>query len=399
MDTVVAISTKGFGNWNGGFEFLKFHVDSLINSDSQIKVAFVTPIERFYRLKRILKIILPYKSQDLKGKILKLAQSEKILTYYYRDDDESLDRVLQEINASVLYLTSFPYKVSIPVIGYIPDLQHVHLPEFFERKEIEFRNSLFKRLLANSELVIVNSKDTKRDLIQYFGVSHEKVEAVPFLPTQYSDTPVLKDHIVNKYSIEQSHFFHIPNQLWVHKDHITAIRALSLLKATHPDVAIVCTGNTSDFRSPNHINVVKETIRQLALDDSIYILGFIDKEDMFSIMSSSLAVIQPTLFEGGPGGGAAYEAVANGIPVILSNIPINREVIGENVKYFMAGDSYDLAKKMIEIIEECPARPNRQVLERNATHNKTQIRGILFSYITRVLSHSQGAFKTNSNSE
>lgn len=398
MDTVVAISTKGFGNWNGGFEFLKFHVDSLINSDSQIKIAFVTPIERFYRLKRILKIIFPYKSQDLKGKILKLAQSEKISTYYYRDDDESLDRVLQEINASVLYLASFPYKVSIPVIGYIPDLQHVHLPEFFERKEIEFRNSLFKRLLTNSELVIVNSKDTKRDLIQYFDVSHEKVEAVPFLPTQYSDTPVLKDHIVNKYSIEQSHFFHIPNQLWVHKDHITAIRALSILKATHPDVAIVCTGSTSDFRSPNHINVVKETVRQLALDDSVYILGFIDKEDMFSIMSSSLAVIQPTLFEGGPGGGAAYEAVANGIPVILSNIPINREVIGENVKYFMAGDSYDLAKKMIEIIEECPERPNRQVLERNATHNKTQIRRILFSYITRVLSHSQGALKTNSNS-
>ena len=58
----------------------------------------------------------------------------------------------------------------------------------------------------------------------------------------------------------------------------------------------------------------------------IRILGLIPKYDQIQIMRGAVAVIQPTLFEGGPGGGAVYDAVSIGTPVILSDIPVNREV-------------------------------------------------------------------------
>jgi glycosyltransferase involved in cell wall biosynthesis len=63
-------------------------------------------------------------------------------------------------------------------------------------------------------------------------------------------------------------------------------------------------------------------------------------------MRRAIAVVQPTLFEGGPGGGSAYDSVALGLPLILSDISVNKEVISDHsVTYFdpFSVDSLELA--------------------------------------------------------
>jgi glycosyltransferase involved in cell wall biosynthesis len=52
------------------------------------------------------------------------------------------------------------------------------------------------------------------------------------------------------------------------------------------------------------------------------------------------------LFEGGPGGGAVYNAVSLDVPAIVSDIPVNREVEGTAIDFFPAGDVSALAAKM-----------------------------------------------------
>jgi glycosyltransferase involved in cell wall biosynthesis len=69
-------------------------------------------------------------------------------------------------------------------------------------------------------------------------------------------------------------------------------------------------------------------------------------------MKKSRAVIQPSLFEGGPGGGCVFDAAALGVPVILSDIDINREVEIDNVFFFAAGNSEALAGQMMVLSEK-----------------------------------------------
>lgn len=59
-----------------------------------------------------------------------------------------------------------------------------------------------------------------------------------------------------------------------------------------------------------------------------------------------------TLFEGGPGGGATYEALALGQRVLLSDLPVNREADGGDVRYFAAGDCHALADLMSAALTE-----------------------------------------------
>jgi glycosyltransferase involved in cell wall biosynthesis len=91
-----------------------------------------------------------------------------------------------------------------------------------------------------------------------------------------------------------------------------------------------------------------ELIRGLKVENKIRILGHIPKEDQISLMKNALGVVQPTLFEGGPGGGSASEAISLGVPVIASDIPINREMNCGKVTFFSAGNSSKLADVMLE---------------------------------------------------
>ncbi len=67
-------------------------------------------------------------------------------------------------------------------------------------------------------------------------------------------------------------------------------------------------------------------------------------------MKNCIALIQPTLFEGGPGGGSVYNAISVGKKCIVSNIKINKEIVDNNVLFFKAGNNQNLALKMEKLI-------------------------------------------------
>lgn len=145
----------------------------------------------------------------------------------------------------------------------------------------------------------------------------------------------------------------ISNQFWRHKDHITAIKGFKLFldSLENKNISLVCSGQTQDSRFPNYFDEIKNLINELGLAEKIFILGYIPKNDQLQILKNSVAVIQPTLFEGGPGGGAGYESVAFGIPSIVSDIPVNKELDDETVTFFKTGSPEDLAEKMKMVFE------------------------------------------------
>ena len=101
---------------------------------------------------------------------------------------------------------------------------------------------------------------------------------------------------------------------------------------------------------------IKELLLDLKISRSVHLLGHIAKEDQIALVRGSIAVIQPTLFEGGPGGGAIYDAVALGVPGLVSDIPVNREIDDPNITYFAPGDSEGLAQLMMQSL----SRPHPQ---------------------------------------
>jgi glycosyltransferase involved in cell wall biosynthesis len=193
--------------------------------------------------------------------------------------------------------------------------------------------------------------------------------------------------VVKKYNLPQKYFV-ISNQFWIHKDHRTAFKALKLLHKNNKnlsDIAIVCTGATHDYRFPKYFCELEAEIKKMGLEEKIFFLGLVDRRDQIEIIKKSIAMIQPTLFEGGPGGGAVYDAISLGVPTIISDIAVNCEIgdIAQNNFYFKTKDAKNLSEKMLFVVNSHLIRPSNEQLiinnEKNIHNYGSEIVKIIFS--------------------
>jgi glycosyltransferase involved in cell wall biosynthesis len=280
---------------------------------------------------------------------------EDVVIIYYRDNNtQGLLNVLEDISADIVLpvLVSLPANFKIPWVGYLFDFvykyfTHLYTNDFCLETDIMYASTLLK-----AKSVIVNSQNTRLDIEKYFPYAKSKVYSLPFAPYTNQQTynrAVSQELIKNKYDLKKRYFI-ISNQFWLHKSHETAFRALAILRRSDEfrDVEIVCTGLMTDLSGTDVRRLQLERFgRELELQNSIHFLGHIPKIDQLALMLRSVAVVQPTLFEGGPGGGSVYMAVANGIPTIVSDIPVNKEIQNETlVTFFKASNPEDLAEKM-----------------------------------------------------
>jgi glycosyltransferase involved in cell wall biosynthesis len=291
----------------------------------------------------------------------------------YSNSTRGLNRAVAKhaIDVVMPCLRAPGHKFSGRWIGYIFDLQHKYMPQFFSHEAIAHRDRSFGRILAEARSITVNSQQVKNDIEKFYGrglcsITPLPFGAVPQLDWLTEDT----DPVLDRYAITYP-FFLISNQFWLHKDHSTAFLALSLLPTDK--VHLICTGNTEDYRDKEYFPRLLQLIDKLGLGERVHILGHIPKLDQIAIMRRAVAVIQPTLFEGGPGGGSVYQAVAVGVPAIVSDIPINQEICDEDVVFFRAGSPEHLADEMKKMFIVERERPSIETLLDRAKQRKNNL--------------------------
>jgi glycosyltransferase involved in cell wall biosynthesis len=242
-------------------------------------------------------------------------------------------------------------------IGYIYDFQHRYYPAFFSEEERRFRDGEFSNMLSRGCHVIVNARAVRDDAGKFLGDFPAKIHVLPF--SAYAQRAWLETvlDVRPRYRIDRPYFI-MCSQFWVHKDHATAFRAFARFIQQGGDALLVCTGRTADHRFPKHFEGLKSLVDQLGVSGRVLMLGHIDKTDQMRLVKQALAVVQPTLFEGGPGGGAVYDAVSLGVPAIVSDIPVNREIESGAITYFIPGDDVALSNAMAAVVRSPPPRPS-----------------------------------------
>jgi glycosyltransferase involved in cell wall biosynthesis len=368
----IAFLGESLIGWTGGVDFLRLCISGLSSTVSVCEWDVLIPKHTLTQRMRsvaglIKRELLALTAKDKKSRHSPVSIPElqdamnhvggTVEIIFYRNSRAGLIRTLSRRRSEVL----FPCQLSlgrnfpVPWIGYLPDLQHKRLPHFFSREECVQRDRIFSRLLADAGAVVVNARTVVNDIDEYYPNHQARLFALPFCPPI---NPVFSDESVDvgrNYNLPDKYFL-ISNQFWIHKSHETAFAALRLVQDAGRDVHILCTGNTTDYRWPGHFDKLKTWIGKNHLQEKVRFLGVVPKRDQLAIMRQSVALIQPTLFEGGPGGGAVYDAVSTCTPAIVSDIDVNREIDIGVIEFFRAGSAEDLAKKMLEFLNDPPMR-------------------------------------------
>lgn len=345
----IGILTENFVGLSGANDFLKHIIFSLesVAEARNLELYILLKAINYRRYKGIRRVIKKFQEKtQLKQPFSEFKKCKKIIY-----TQETPEKAIQEYNLDII----FPYmrfdKLSIPTIGYLYDCQHRHLPEFFNEEIIKARDSYFQDMINHYKKIIVNAQTVKDDLIKFFNARPEQIFVLPYTPK--IDLRFYKDYSaqIKKYNLP-ARYFMMSNQFWIHKDHPTALRAFAEYLKTDSDMEFIFTGAMEDSRRPNYINELKQLVTDLGLENKIRFLGLIPKEEQLQIMKGAVAVIQTTLFEGGPGGGSVYDAAALGIPAIVSDIETNKGIKYERAHFFKAGDEYDLYKKMKDVVSK-----------------------------------------------
>ena len=283
--------------------------------------------------------------------------------------DDGLAEAVADLHIDAVFLamrapTSRP---ACALIGYVPDYQHRHLPHLFSPKERIERDEVFSRLVHSSHGMAMNARAVADDMRHFTPEPLPSLHVLPFCPALNADWLGDRPELISAYAINGPYFI-VCNQFWIHKDHLTAFRALAEIAKRHPNVSLVCTGGTTDGRDPTYFRKLEAESAKLGLGSRLRLLGHVPKRDQIELLKHAVALVQPTLFEGGPGGGSTYEAVALGKRVLLSDLPVNREIDDEDVRFFPPGDHVSLSKLMEVALKEDPVKisPEELVSKSNA---------------------------------
>jgi glycosyltransferase involved in cell wall biosynthesis len=366
----IGILGHGFINWNGGLDLLRLISNSLIAYSSSVELSFIVPTcGPYYNTKETLlnirKFILDYlkiphvktKSLDIERIYETIQNIEKKVNICFIDLNMSaLRKASRDMQLDIMLpAIKVFHNQSIPWIGYLPDFQHMYYPDLFTRHELLRRDQQFMAMLQNAGHIFVNSKAVAEDIICFSNNHRAKVTVMPFCASPHLSWLTSVPINPLKYGITRPYFI-ISNQFWKHKDHLTAWKAFSSLLSQYPEVQLVCTGELKDYRHPDYFLYLQQAAERLGILDKLKILGLIPKVDQIDLMKQSVALIQPSLFEGGPGGGSVFDAISLGIPSIVSNIKVNCELDDSTVTFFDVGSEESLASKMLELLESYESR-------------------------------------------
>lgn len=261
----------------------------------------------------------------------------------------------QKISMSLLFPVSAPdfNSNNYVTLDWIPDFQEKHCPRFFEEKELQTRDWAVKQVIKSGMPILFSSQNALDDFHKFYSEAKKQTVVMRFA-VSLPDRDVNHDaETMVKYGAEVSPYFFCANQFWQHKNHLNLFKAFKELKDRGGYVRLYCSGSTTDYRNPDYFPMLQKYIKDNQLEDMVRILGYMERGEQLCLMAHSQAIVQPSYFEGWST--VVEDAKALHKYVVLSDLPLHREQLKENVSFFNPDDPIDLANKLDRILKIYPA--------------------------------------------
>jgi len=240
---------------------------------------------------------------------------------------------------------NLPLYVPKNIVTTIHDI--IPFTEFWDRSTI--KKYVFKfyleRALKKSTRIVVISKTVTQELVEKFNINSSKIKVIYV----FIDDKFKQNFEIEKPIIQKDYILFVGNRK-KHKNLKNLILAYNKIKDI-AGVKLVIAGSKEKDKDE-----VDELILSLNLKD--YVIELISPPDkvIINLYQHAKLFVFPSLFEGF--GLPPLEALSLGCPVIASNIPVLKEILGEEIACFNPYDIEDMAKKLLNAINDETYRLN-----------------------------------------
>lgn len=218
----------------------------------------------------------------------------------------------------------FP-RVSCPKILMVHDLVPLATKRFSEKGALaNFVKGIVYRLklknIRKADAILVNSDNTKKDVIRFTGVASDKIHRV-YLGVDgefRTQRPVSRG--------ERGNYILFVGGVEVNKNVPRLLEAFKNVKCQMSNVKLIMPGGQFVNEDKIETKMIRAKVKDLGLGDCVEFPGFVLQKDLIELYRKALVFVYPSYYEGF--GFPVLEAMASGTPVVSSNASSLPEVGG-----------------------------------------------------------------------
>jgi glycosyltransferase involved in cell wall biosynthesis len=248
--------------------------------------------------------------------------------------------------------TLSPAARSCPFVLTIHDLVYRHFPQSPPLGYYLFMRWKHSKVARQADRVIVPSRCTAREAVEYLGVAEDRIRLVPYGPgngfRRVTDAGRV-DEVLKKYGVRRPFVVSVC-RAYPHKNLAGLLRAFARLPALGlKEVQLVLVGER--YRTGQALDRLAQELR---LGPSLVCTGFVPQEDLNALYSAAAVFAFPSLAEGF--GLPVLEAMACGAPVVGSNASAIPEAVGPAGLVADARDPEAFAHALAKVLGDAALR-------------------------------------------
>jgi glycosyltransferase involved in cell wall biosynthesis len=259
-----------------------------------------------------------------------------------------LAAAIKRLAPDVLFAPAY----SAPLAGTPPVALALHDLSFFAHPEwYSFREGLRRRLVTaaaarRARVILTLSQFQQEEIARHLRIRPDKVRVVP---------PGLGMRTVDTSETEAGRREEQPIVLYVgsifNRRHVPSlIRAMPTVLGRVAAARLVIVG---DNRTHPHQDL-HALVRELGLGPHVTLMSFATDDHLRMLYQQAAAFAFLSEYEGF--GLTPLEAIASGVPTIVLNTPVAREVYGDAVRYLPGPDPAGIASALVDLLTSRAAR-------------------------------------------
>lgn len=226
-------------------------------------------------------------------------------------------------------------EISAPLVLTIHDMIYENFPQQITDVSIIKTK---KNLAERADALIAISESTKKDILKYYDNINESKIHIVYHGIDLDD--------IDHYPLngDKGDYILYVGERWRYKDFFTLLRALRILKQHNCCIRLLTIGRPFNNNELLYIDF-------LGLNDNVQNLGRVPDDKLRELYANAQMFVSTSMAEGF--GLPLLECMKYGTPMVLSDIPVYKEVAGDVASYFKTNDEKSLADTISQLYGNC----------------------------------------------
>ena len=234
-----------------------------------------------------------------------------------------------------------------PAVATIHDLSFISHPQYHPAKRVAWLTSELPKTLARADMLITDSEQVRRELIEVYAVDEKKVRAIHLgASARYApQTAAQTQATMDRYGLKHGQYLLFVGTLEPRKGVNTLLESWANLPADLKQAFPLVLAGAPGWGN----KILQNRIQTLSQNDGLRHLSFVPAGELSALYAGASAFVYPSHYEGF--GLPILEAMSCGVPVICTADTSMSEITGEHALLIQSGNTEQLTAQIQQLLE------------------------------------------------